>query len=310
MLRSIVLSVISVGVVLTTCGQTSRAQSSAAITRMRPIGTPSAVDRFRRDTVASNTNIAVAPVANTSQVAARVASSRQTGVPNETAYWQTGSSAQPPVRQTVWMQTPGFDAPPLGGSGMGLPDSAPNSALPRPGSSTPIPNTTPFPEAAAPPRSLPTPAPGAVQPNSSYAPSPSDLTPVPQPSLDTNAFARVENCNLVTPPSTYMAASAFGCGCAPVVPATYSCPVPGTVTQAPGMLPAEIASPATVPPVSVYPPVATQPLAFPTSSAPARSLFTLGQENYAVQVGQGLWGQPVAYVPGQWLRNWMRYLSP
>ncbi|TWT83755.1 hypothetical protein CA13_52260 [Planctomycetes bacterium CA13] len=44
--------------------------------------------------------------------------------------------------------------------------------------------------------------------------------------------------------------------------------------------------------------------------APIRSLFTLGQEANPVQVGQGLWGQPVAYVPGQGIRNWVRYFFP
>jgi hypothetical protein len=41
-----------------------------------------------------------------------------------------------------------------------------------------------------------------------------------------------------------------------------------------------------------------------------RALISLGQQNNAVQVGQGLWGQPVAYVPGQSIRNWVRYFFP
>lgn len=41
-----------------------------------------------------------------------------------------------------------------------------------------------------------------------------------------------------------------------------------------------------------------------------RPLFTLGQENYNVVLGRGLIGQPKAYVPGQCIRNFFRYLTP
>jgi hypothetical protein len=39
-------------------------------------------------------------------------------------------------------------------------------------------------------------------------------------------------------------------------------------------------------------------------------IFSLGQENYNVQIGRGIIGQPTVYVPGQPFRNFMRYLSP
>lgn len=39
-------------------------------------------------------------------------------------------------------------------------------------------------------------------------------------------------------------------------------------------------------------------------------LFSLGQENYNVQLGRGIIGQPTVYVPGQPIRNFLRYLSP
>lgn len=39
-------------------------------------------------------------------------------------------------------------------------------------------------------------------------------------------------------------------------------------------------------------------------------VFTLGQENYNVQLGRGIIGQPTVYVPGQPIRNFLRYLSP
>ena len=38
--------------------------------------------------------------------------------------------------------------------------------------------------------------------------------------------------------------------------------------------------------------------------------MTMGQERNRVVVGQGIVGQPVAYVPGQWVRNSLRYLFP
>jgi hypothetical protein len=39
-------------------------------------------------------------------------------------------------------------------------------------------------------------------------------------------------------------------------------------------------------------------------------IFSLGQENYNVQIGRGIVGQPTVYVPGQPFRNFLRYLSP
>jgi hypothetical protein len=39
-------------------------------------------------------------------------------------------------------------------------------------------------------------------------------------------------------------------------------------------------------------------------------VFSLGQENYNVQLGRGIIGQPTVYVPGQPIRNFLRYISP
>ncbi|MEC8555550.1 MAG: hypothetical protein VXZ82_11145 [Planctomycetota bacterium] len=39
-------------------------------------------------------------------------------------------------------------------------------------------------------------------------------------------------------------------------------------------------------------------------------LLSLGQEGYNVQVGRGIVGQPTVYVPGQPVRNFLRYLFP
>lgn len=45
-------------------------------------------------------------------------------------------------------------------------------------------------------------------------------------------------------------------------------------------------------------------------AVPTRPLLSFGQEQHGVVVGQGMLGQPVAYVPGQWVRNSVRYLFP
>lgn len=39
-------------------------------------------------------------------------------------------------------------------------------------------------------------------------------------------------------------------------------------------------------------------------------LVSMGQQQHPVQVGQGILGQPKAYVPGQGVRNFIRYLTP
>ncbi|PNY37293.1 hypothetical protein C2E31_08395 [Rhodopirellula baltica] len=123
------------------------------------------------------------------------------------------------------------------------------------------------------------------------------------PSLRSNAFARMDNCNQITPPShyQYMAANVYSGGCGAVAPMGYA-------TVAPTSLAPEIAAPAVMPTVATTGPMIAPPVATP--AAPARALISLGQDRYMVQVGQGLWGQPVAYVPGQALRNWLRYFSP
>ncbi|MEM6468106.1 MAG: hypothetical protein AAF802_00955 [Planctomycetota bacterium] len=197
-----------------------------------------------------------------------------------------------------------LNAPPRNRGGMAFPDSlggstpgAAQAAGPSTGR-TSIPETVPYPNAnspVAPNNPLPAPSIAANQG------SPSDLSPMPQPQLRGQKYATIDNCNLVSGPSYYRAASPYGCG---VVPTNYA-----PVTQSPYNPPAaEIAAPATIPPVTTFPaPAVLGNTAVP--GAPARALISFGQERYTVQVGQGLWGQPVAYVPGQGVRNWLRYLS-
>jgi len=49
---------------------------------------------------------------------------------------------------------------------------------------------------------------------------------------------------------------------------------------------------------------------YSANNAGYRPLFSLGQENYNVVLGRGIIGQPTAYVPGQCIRNFLRYISP
>lgn len=64
----------------------------------------------------------------------------------------------------------------------------------------------------------------------------------------------------------------------------------------------------------VYTPPTLTPNLTPGIYSPNNSgytpLFSLGQEGYNVQLGRGLVGQPTVYVPGQPVRNFLRYLSP
>jgi hypothetical protein len=153
------------------------------------------------------------------------------------------------------------------------------------------------------PRSLPT----------YQAPPLADYQPLAPPQITNGGFATMGDCRLISAPSSYTAMSPYGSGCGSgVSPASFN----GAYTNgsyAPP--PAQIAAPAMMPSTGFVP---TNPtLAVPgtsgtlatASSAPIGSLVSFGQENNPVQVGQGLWGQPVAYVPGQSFRNWLRYLS-
>ncbi len=52
------------------------------------------------------------------------------------------------------------------------------------------------------------------------------------------------------------------------------------------------------------------PNLYAPNNAGFRPLISLGQENYNVVLGRGIIGQPTVYVPGQHIRNFLRYLSP
>ena len=109
--------------------------------------------------------------------------------------------------------------------------------------------------------------------------------------------------NIANTPPTLPQYQAGQVGVAPgVYPTQYQC-APGTaVYPAPGAVP------------GTYVPPTITPNLTPGSYSPNNSgyspLFSLGQENYNVQIGRGIIGQPTVYVPGQPFRNFFRYLSP
>ncbi len=87
-----------------------------------------------------------------------------------------------------------------------------------------------------------------------------------------------------------------------IYPTAYQCAQPAPSFPSTGAVPGGY-----IPPT--LPPNLTPNLYTP-NNAGYRPLFSLGQENYNVQLGRGIIGQPTAYVPGQHIRNFLRYLSP
>lgn len=243
------------------------------MTRLRPIGSPSAVDQYR--TVGSVDH-------------------RETGYavrPSSTPVYNGENVRQAQFEVPTLPPDSNTFSPPSTGSPMGLPN---NFSTPGPITSAPVP--------AAPPRGLPVNpnVPPVAVPNTpgrTITPlspsSSSDMAPMIQPQLG-GSFATIDNCNCISAASGYSAASGFGAGgCG--APVTYQAPpayvAPQVQIPAPAILPGGFAAPA-------------------TSAAPAGALMTFGQEINPVQVGQGLLGQPKAYVPGQPIRNWLRYFTP
>ncbi|TWT71311.1 hypothetical protein [Crateriforma conspicua] len=207
----------------------------------------------------------------------------------------------PPLMPPPSSSAPLTPAPQSGAQGFASPGPG-SPTLPPPGMTT-TPSLTPPP--SVPQRSLPSPPATTSVPGMPSTPPPAstitggDYAPMATPSLAGSGYATMDNCPNISPPSSYTAASGYGCG---VVPAS-------ATTTTPYMPPpAQIASPAVMPPAST---VVVQPVPVaPTTAAPADALINLGNQTVPVQVGQGLWGQPKAYVPGQSVRNWIRYFAP
>ncbi|MEO9935247.1 hypothetical protein [Rhodopirellula bahusiensis] len=294
----------------------------------RPIGSPSAVDQTetaRRQRAAQSTT--VTPTSYRSPQA-QANGSRNYDPNVRQVAMQSGGFAlpgdiggpqtfTPPTESQPVPTQPSFGVPPMNNTAppiAGPPQGTlqPNGSVAVPatvdpsnslrgdsfsqGRSLPQPNTVPNDVLGGNPTFVP----------NQIGPPPSDYAPVPPPQLSNGGFATMSNCALITQPSEYSAMSpysgyGYGQGCASpggVAPVNYTAP------------PAQIAAPAAIP-ASVYPGLATVPPVGSTTlpAGPAGALIDFGQGTNAVQVGPGLWGQPVAYVPGQGFRNWLRYFS-
>ncbi|MFG0266155.1 MAG: hypothetical protein ACF8AM_13570 [Rhodopirellula sp. JB055] len=329
-----------VGTMTLVSSESARAQQTLPF---RPIGSPSAVDqtetaRRQRATQNSATHNSAAqsrrmiPASYRSQPPANARAydpnvrqvAMQSGGLDLPGNIGGNQTFEPPAGSQPVQTQPSFGTPPnLGNTQPGVGSSSPGIAPP-PGMSAPT-SGTPAPsniapgnslrgDAAAQGRSLP--APTAVPNdvlggNPTFAPNrigppPSDYAPVPPPQLSNGGYATMSNCALISAPSEYSAMSpysgyGYGQGCAAptgVAPVGYVAP------------PAQIAAPAAIP-ATTYPVGSTVPPVTSTTlnAGPAGALIDFGQGNNTVQVGPGLWGQPVAYVPGQGFRNWLRYFS-
>ncbi len=255
---------------------------------LRPLGAHSIVDQYR----------SVRPNDSTGSAANADPRGRTAGEGlQQTVFMQNG--VVPNVPNNGGMPLPSQFSPPpiqtdsLAGPPVIMPPTAPPRNLPS--------NPVPF---------QPSPSTGRFAPTQT-SPTPSqDYAPMTQPSL-ANQFATPNNSCHVTGPSTYTAASASGCATVGYqVPAGYQAP-PAYIAPPPPVAAAPIA-PGPIPsaPIVTAPPIQAAPIAVTPTGAPVGSLVSFGQETYPVQVGPGLFGQPVAYVPGQKCRNWIRYLFP
>jgi hypothetical protein len=297
------------------------------LTRLRPIDAPSAVDRYLRSpqgqqrTNPDSPAVADAVVAD-SVVTAQWESSAQpaTWAANRSdahtvrAQFQLPENTAPPAAPSdaTLMPPPslGTTQPPSTGTVLGptnptVMPPGPPFAAPAPGSTAP---TMPLAPPSAPPRGLPmgptSPVapiqPSTIQPGMGPVTSSSDLSPLAQPQLN-DQFATIDNCSCVSPPSGYVAATGWT-QCAPttsfaVTPTTTPYLAPSATT----VVPAPVAGAPVIPDASTMP---------KGSGVPRHSLISFGQDRNPIVVGQGIVGQPVAYVPGQPVRNWLRWLFP
>jgi hypothetical protein len=149
-----------------------------------------------------------------------------------------------------------------------------------------------------------TPAPRSRYPTSPYQPAVFQTTASPAAHYQ-NAGMRAQLASTTRSPSNYLT--------------TQQAALPQY--QTPGIYPTSYQQCQPMPgfagtgqvPGTYIPPTLTPNLApgiYSPTNAGYRPLFSLGQENYNVQLGRGIIGQPTAYVSGQPIRNFLRYLSP
>lgn len=267
----------------------------------RPIGAPSAVDKFTHAPHNSN-SIRPQGVVQAAFMQSDFQMPSLDAPPTSRANEPPPSSFNTPALQPLQqqptppsLQTPppgSTQSPPINPAPLSPPVSRGANPVPnQPNQPNPVPGQTNQPNQLNPvpgQNGLRTNTPLSAVPLGSGA-SPSDMTPIPSPQLST-PWATVDNCSLVSPASGYRA-QFWGCG--PTVPA--------------GQVP--YAAPQTIAPPTVMPGAPGTANLYGGSVGP-KPLFTLGQERNNVSLGQGIIGQPKAYVPGQYVRNFIRYLTP
>lgn len=282
-------------------------------TRLRPIGAPSAVDQYRDRTVR-----------------AAVESGADNGVRQAVLMKSSDAAAVPPPS----LPAGGFAMPP----GTGLP--APFETTPSMGpinlpptnlqDNAPLPrnigNTgsggigtfgSPLPSPPASSTATLNPIiPVNPQPGGSFVPVPrsgaivgqsgpgGDYAPMPQPQLG-NQFATLGNCRNISAPSGYRSDRILTCGQPTSYLTTVGATSPPPIYSPP---PAQIGPPVILPPTQMGAPIGSTQTVIP-GPAGYRPLISFGQERFPVQIGQGVFGQPVAYVPGQKFRNAIRYIT-
>ena len=128
------------------------------------------------------------------------------------------------------------------------------------------------------------------QPNASDG-----YAPFESPNLGNN-YATMNNSTFVSAPSGYQAAYPWGRNCISANATTVGAsarPIPSSTGASVGVVR-----------------VLSREVLSNYSAVPTRPILSFGQQENGVVVGQGILGQPVAYVPGQWVRNSIRYLFP
>lgn len=283
------------------------ARNAGSVLPFTPIGTASLVDQYRSD---SGFQYSSGQVGNKSDRDVQ-------GSNRHVVRLQQNGFAAPPLPSTgsepmafpgngviVAPSQPAFQDP-GGVAPFGLP---PSSAFPAPMSNSvnSLPVMTPN---TGPPPALPMnsnlpgmPANGASSvsfPTTQVFQGNSDMLPIARPQLN-DSFATVGNSCCVSPPSNYVAAMGLG-----------NCVGGGYQSAASQSYIATGAQVGAPPQVASAVPSGLVPVTRPSApGVPKRPLINLGQDKNAVVVGQGLIGQPVAYVPGQCVRNWIRYIFP
>lgn len=271
-------------------------------TRLRPLGAPSAVDQYHNQTVTR-----------------AVENGADSGVRQAVAMQSTDAAAVPPpsLPPSGFALPPGTGLPaPLGSTPSTGPINVPptnlydNAPLPRSGGSTgngatgtfglPLqPNITVTPQPGG--SFVPVPRGGAIAGQSVPG---GDYAPLPQPQLG-NQFATLGNCRNISAPSGYRSDRILTCGQPTSYLTTVGATSPPPIYSPP---PAQIGPPVLLPPNQMGVPIGSTQAVIP-GPAGYRPLISFGQERFPVQIGQGIFGQPAAYVPGQTFRNAIRYLT-